>query len=177
MSLLAIGPCRSDASRRRPLQQRECVRPNALPTSTARRLPHEGWEFVGTVVNKVLVVDDDEAIRETLQTLLEDAGYRVEEATEGMEALRRLRAGSERMVVLLDLMMPGLDGAGVLGTVAGDRRLMQQYAFILITANHNTLTLALANLLRNLDVPFVSKPFDVDHLVQVVDAAARRLSR
>ncbi len=128
-------------------------------------------------MNKVLVVDDDEAIRETLRTLLEDAGYRVEEAIAGMEALRRLRTSGDRMVVLLDLMMPGLDGAGVLGAVAGDRRLTQQYAFILVTANHNTLTLALVNLLHNLDVPFVSKPFDVDHLVQVVHAAARRLSR
>lgn len=131
---------------------------------------------MGTVVNKALVVDDDDAIRETLRSLLEDAGYAVEEASEGMEALRRLRTCRERMVVLLDLMMPGLDGAGVLGAVAGDRKLTQQFAFILITANHNTLTLALANLLKNLDVPFVSKPFDVDHLVGVVNAAARRLS-
>lgn len=136
-----------------------------------------GWELVGTVVNKVLVVDDDEDIRETLHALLKDVGYSVEEASEGMEALRRLRTCGERMVVLLDLMMPGLDGAGVLGAVAGNHKLAQQYAFILISANHNTLTLALANLLKNLDVPFVSKPFDVDHLVQVVNAAARRLSR
>ncbi|HEX6797619.1 MAG TPA: response regulator [Ktedonobacterales bacterium] len=132
---------------------------------------------MGTVVNRALVVDDDDAIRETLRSLLEDAGYAVEEASEGMEALRYLRMCRDRMVVLLDLMMPGLDGAGVLGAVAGDRKLAQQFAFILITANHNTLTLALANLLKNLDVPFVSKPFDVDHLVGVVDAAARRLAR
>lgn len=136
-----------------------------------------GWELVGTVVNKVLVVDDDEAIRETLRALLEDAAYEVEEACEGMEALRRLRTCRERMVVLLDLMMPGLDGAGVLGAVAGNRRLTQQYAFILISANHNTLTLALASLLKNLDVPFVGKPFDVDHILRIVSTAARRLSR
>lgn len=162
---------------RQPLQQKEHGRRDAPLVSMSRMLPHGGRELVGTVVNTVLVVDDDEAIRETLRTLLEDAGYRVEEAVEGMEALRRLRTSSERMVVLLDLMMPGLDGAGVLGAVAGDRKLMQQFAFILVTANHNTLTLALANLLQNLDVPFVSKPFDVDYLVGVVDAAARRLSR
>lgn len=131
---------------------------------------------MGRVVKKVLVVDDDESIRETLRTVLEDADYAVEEASDGLGALKCLRACREKMVVVLDLMMPGLDGAGVLGAVAGDRKLTQQFAFILITANHNTLTLALANLLKNLDVPFVSKPFDVDHLVGVVNAAARRLS-
>ncbi len=162
---------------RQSFQQTEYNPPDVPSDGRARTSPHEGRVFVGTVVNKVLVVDDDEAIRETLRTLLEDAGYRVEEAVEGMEALHLLRASRDRMVVVLDLMMPGLDGAGVLGAVAGDRRLTQQFAFILVTANHNTLTLALANLLQNLDVPFVSKPFDVDHLVQVVNTAARRLSR
>ncbi|MFI5273399.1 MAG: response regulator [Ktedonobacterales bacterium] len=131
---------------------------------------------MGPAVKKVLIVDDDEGIRDALRSLLEDAGYLVEEASEGMAALHRLRASREKMVVLLDLMMPGLDGAGVLGTVAADRKLTERNAFILITANHNTLTLALANLLKNLDVPFVSKPFDVDQLVEIVDNTARRLA-
>lgn len=131
---------------------------------------------MGTVVKKVLVVDDDESIRETLRSVLEDAGYTVEEATDGMGALKRLRASRDKMVVVLDLMMPGLDGAGVLGVVAGDRRLTEQFGYVLVTANNNTLTLAFATLLKNLSVPFVTKPFDIDRLVHVVDEVARRLS-
>jgi CheY-like chemotaxis protein len=128
-------------------------------------------------VNRVLVVDDDEAIRETLQILLEDSGYIVVQARDGIEALEHLRAARERTVVLLDLMMPKLDGAGVLGTVAGERRLSEQFAFIVITANHNTLTVALATLLKSLNAAFAPKPFDVEYLLQLVEAAARRLSR
>lgn len=131
---------------------------------------------MGRVVKKVLVVDDDESIRETLRTVLEDADYAVEEASDGLGALKCLRACREKMVVVLDLMMPGLDGAGVLGVVAGDRRLAEQFGYVLVTANNNTLTLAFATLLKNLSVPLVTKPFDIDRLVRVVDEVARRLS-
>jgi CheY-like chemotaxis protein len=128
-------------------------------------------------VARVLVVDDDEDIRETLRFALEDAGYHVFEAPDGLAALRILRSTSERMVVLLDLMMPGLDGAGVLGAVAGDARLASQFAYILVTANTKTLTLAFANLLRNLHVTTITKPFDVDVLLAVVRQAGDRLAQ
>ena len=128
-------------------------------------------------VTRVLVVDDDEGIRETIRFALEDVGYAVAEAADGLTALQRLRAGKERMVVVLDLMMPGLDGAGVLGAVAADARLSSQYAFVLMTANTRTLTLAFATLLQNLSIPVLAKPFDVDVLLNAVAAAAHRLAR
>ena len=128
-------------------------------------------------VTRVLVVDDDEGIRETIRFALEDMGYTVTEAADGLTALQRLRAGKERMVVVLDLMMPGLDGAGVLGAVAADARLSSQYAFVLMTANTRTLTLAFATLLQNLSIPVLAKPFDVDVLLNAVAAAAHRLAR
>ena len=130
---------------------------------------------MGDAVN-ILVVDDDDAIRETLRFALEDAGYQVSEAAEGMAALRLLRSTRERMVVLLDLMMPGLDGAGVLGAVAGDHRLATQHSYILVTANTRTLTLAFANLLSNLHVPTLRKPFDIDDLLKAVARASDRLA-
>ncbi len=128
-------------------------------------------------VPRVLVVDDDDAIRETLRFALEDAGYHVLEAADGLAALRLLRTTSERMIVLLDLMMPSLDGAGVLGAAAGDARLSSQFAYILVTANTKTFTLAFANLLTNLRVPVITKPFDVDTLLEAVREAAARLSK
>ena len=125
----------------------------------------------------VLVVDDDEAIRDTLRFALEDSGYVVSEASDGLAALKALRAAPNRTVVLLDLMMPGLDGAGVLGAVAGDQRLATQHAYILVTASTKTLTLAFANLLTSLSVPILNKPFDVDVLLDIVAGAARRISQ
>src|SRR5262245_58413653 len=57
-------------------------------------------------MTRVLLVDDDQAIRETLRFALEDAGYQVLEAADGIAALQALRATPTGMVVLLDLMMP-----------------------------------------------------------------------
>ncbi len=123
----------------------------------------------------VLLVDDDQAIRETLRLVLEDAGYQVLEASDGIAALQALRDAPNGMVVLLDLMMPKLDGAGVLGAVAGDRRLAKRHTFILTTATHQTLSLAFVNLLTNLAVPVVRKPFELDELLAIVERAAQRL--
>lgn len=128
-------------------------------------------------ITRVLIVDDDEGIRETIRLALEDTGYTIAEASDGLAALKQLRAGRERMVVLLDLMMPGLDGAGLLGAVAADAQLSSQYAFVLITANTKTLTLAFATLLQNLSVPVLTKPFDIDTLLDAVATAAHRLVR
>lgn len=128
-------------------------------------------------MTRVLIVDDDAGIRETIRYALEDAGYSAAEVNDGLAALKRLRAGTDRMVVLLDLMMPGLDGAGLLGAVAADSRLSSQYAFVLLTASTKTLTLAFATLLQNLAVPVLSKPFDIDVLLETVATAARRLNR
>jgi CheY-like chemotaxis protein len=59
----------------------------------------------------VLVVDDDQDIRETIALILESAGYNVDAAPNGAEALSVLRGGSSRpCIVLLDLMMPVMDG-------------------------------------------------------------------
>src|SRR5260370_34813709 len=66
---------------------------------------------------RVLVVDDDVAIRHALRLLLEDEGLAVAEAADGRAALAILRAASDPYVVLLDQMMPPLDGFGVLGAI------------------------------------------------------------
>jgi CheY-like chemotaxis protein len=58
----------------------------------------------------VLVVDDDPDIRDALCELLEDEGYRVVSAANGSEALAHLRSGELPCVILLDLMMPVMDG-------------------------------------------------------------------
>ena len=67
----------------------------------------------------VLVVDDDEDIREVLTTCLGLEGYAVRVASDGLEALSRLADQPAPALVLLDLMMPRLDGAGFLARSAG----------------------------------------------------------
>ena len=58
----------------------------------------------------LLIVDDDRDIRETLQELLQDEGYQVATARDGVEGLTRARELRPSMI-LLDLFMPGMDGA------------------------------------------------------------------
>lgn len=124
----------------------------------------------------VLVVDDDRAIRETLRFVLEDEGYHVLEAPDGMAALDVLRTTLTPTVVLLDLMMPRLDGVGVLSAVAHDSRLANQNAYIVITANRYRLDNRAAHLLTDLHVAVVPKPFDMDALLDTVALAARRIT-
>lgn len=59
---------------------------------------------------RVLVVEDDEAIAGALQSLLEDAGYRVRHAQDGRRALDMLRDGEPTSVILLDMAMPVMNG-------------------------------------------------------------------
>lgn len=63
------------------------------------------------MTSRVLVVDDDHEIRETMIEVLEDNGCEVVGARDGLEALTQLRDPADRWgIVLLDLMMPNMDG-------------------------------------------------------------------
>lgn len=124
----------------------------------------------------VLVVDDDDDIREVLRALLEDEGYRVEEARNGAEALQTLRASPQRFVVLLDLRMPVLDGVGVVNTVSREKPLLKRHAYILVTADNRTLPLSFVQQLTKLEIPVLSKPFEERKLFALVSAAATRLN-
>jgi CheY-like chemotaxis protein len=127
-------------------------------------------------VARALVVEDDRPIRETLRWALEDAGYEVAEAADGLAALDALRASAQAMVVLLDLRMPRLDGAGVLRAVANDRQLASRHAYILMTADLYQPTPAFAQLLAALKVSVMRKPFDLDELLDLLEHATGRLT-
>ena len=61
----------------------------------------------------ILVVDDDRELRDTLREVLEDLGYSVDAAVDGLDALSQLDGPARRPdLILLDLQMPNLDGAG-----------------------------------------------------------------
>ena len=81
----------------------------------------------------VLVVDDDDDVRESLRTVLEDEGYRVVALPDGKAALDHLVAGGRPFVILLDLMMPVMDGATFRDRQAADAAL-RAIPVILITA-------------------------------------------
>jgi CheY-like chemotaxis protein len=132
---------------------------------------------VGATRPPVLVVDDDEAVRQTVCRLLEGAGYPVFQASDGATALDLLRTSDRPLVVLLEYVMPRLTGYAVLDAAAHDPARLQRHAYILLTGAHGrTLPLALLHLLDNLAVPIVSKPINNEKLFAAVEATARRLA-
>src|SRR5436309_10015720 len=66
---------------------------------------------------KVLVVDDERAVRESLRRALELEGYEIELAADGNEALYRIDTESQPDAVILDVLMPGMDGLEVCRTI------------------------------------------------------------
>jgi len=126
---------------------------------------------------RVLVVQRDDALRETLREVLEDTGYEVLEAREGEDALAILHTNEQGgMVVILDQFMPRLDGAELLREVAQDRKLTKSYSFILLSAARLSMRIALVRLLTKLAVQVVSKPFEVDDFLAAVATASQHLS-
>ena len=68
---------------------------------------------------KVLVVDDERAVRDSLRRALELEGYDVELAVDGADALHRLEANGQPDAVILDVLMPGVDGLEVCRRIRG----------------------------------------------------------
>jgi DNA-binding NtrC family response regulator len=117
---------------------------------------------------RILVVDDDPDLCETLRDRLSGLGFQVTVAATGPEALRQLREEAPA-VVLLDLVLPGLDGMTVLEAI---RREEPEVAVIVVTA-HGTIARAVEAMKKGA-YDFVTKPFDAKHLEIVLNKALER---
>jgi len=112
----------------------------------------------------VLIVDDDDDIREALTDTLEDNGFRVLTAVNGLEALRLLRTGPVApAVILLDLMMPVMDGYGFLAEQQQDPQLAA-IPVAVITAGHGVDRSRLGEALL-----VIPKPIKVPYLLDVLE--------
>lgn len=60
--------------------------------------------------SRILVVEDDDDIRDSIKELLEEEGYSIETASNGQQALARIKGAGAPQLILLDLMMPVMDG-------------------------------------------------------------------
>jgi two-component system, OmpR family, response regulator MprA len=118
---------------------------------------------------KILVVDDERAVRDSLRRALELEGYAIELAEDGNQALARLEANSDPDAVILDVLMPGLDGLEVC------RRLRQsgkQLPVLMLTARGEV-----ENRVAGLDAgadDYVTKPFALAELLARLRALLRR---
>ncbi|HEX8386199.1 MAG TPA: response regulator transcription factor, partial [Rubricoccaceae bacterium] len=117
---------------------------------------------------RLLVVEDDDALRDILARRFEDAGYAVETATTGPDALAAVARGVPDLV-LLDVMLPGLDGLDVCRRLRSDHALLP---ILLLTARADELDRVVGLEVGADD--YITKPFSVQEVVARVRAALRR---
>src|SRR5216684_2634292 len=134
-----------------------------------RHLPEEGRFaesiLTGIMADRILVVDDEEAIREIVCAILAAAGYTWQQASSGMEALALLNSGEVFELMLSDLMMADLDGIGLLERT---KEKFPDMPVVMVTAVHD-ISVALAAI-RNGAYDYLLKPFEREQLL----ATARR---
>ncbi|NMC70012.1 MAG: sigma-54-dependent Fis family transcriptional regulator [Myxococcales bacterium] len=117
----------------------------------------------------VLVVDDEPGVRYTLRAILEDQGWTVEEAADGLEALDRIRRGGVDLV-LTDLRMPRLDGMQLLAELSS---LPAAPRAVVITAHGSERHAVEA--MKHGALDYFAKPFDADEIVRVVRRSIEQL--
>jgi len=116
---------------------------------------------------RILIIEDEEAIRSILRELLLDAGYEVEEAADGPEGIAKFRAG-RFVLVLLDLMLPGLDGYAVCEQI----RRVSDIPVIMLTALDGEDAQIKAFELQADD--YITKPFSLRLVLMRIEAVLRR---
>jgi len=117
---------------------------------------------------RILVVDDEEVVRNLLQRTLAEAGYDVATAADGEEALSAVSQG-EIEVVLLDIKMPGISGIEVLGKLTTD---WPDICVIMVTAVVDTQTAVES--LKAGAYDYITKPFNRDDVVKKVQEAIEK---
>lgn len=108
---------------------------------------------------RVLIIEDDHDIREMLESVLKDEGYEVWSAKNGRAGLEVLRSQGLPSLILLDLMMPVMDGKAFLEEAAKDPKLAA-VPVLLLTASHTGTDLPVSGYLK--------KPLDLDQLLDSV---------
>ncbi|NCC24567.1 MAG: response regulator [Deltaproteobacteria bacterium] len=122
---------------------------------------------MGLKQSRILVVDDEESLREICQDTLEEAGYEVDTAPDGETAMRKAVEGGYDLV-LSDLRMPGLDGLELLETLQEARI---DSAFLIMTG-FGTIETAVESMKRGAS-DYLPKPFNINHLLLKVDKVLR----
>lgn len=119
----------------------------------------------------ILVVDDDESIRRYLLTLLTSEGYRATSATRGEEAIALLKQGISPSLVILDIMMPQMDGIETLRRI---REIGETLPVVILSAVGQTGTIVQAIKMGATD--YLMKPFDEGELFIIIEKALEKMT-
>jgi CheY-like chemotaxis protein len=118
--------------------------------------------------NGILIVDDDDGVRNAIQTVLEDEGFTVVAAENGRQALHVLRTRSLPCLILLDLMMPQMNGFDVAEALRGDAA-WSAVPVVVVTAAHAPVVSGAVRVMR--------KPLRISDLIAVAREHCRHGDR
>jgi CheY-like chemotaxis protein len=119
---------------------------------------------------KILLVDDEATVLDLVRETLEGCGYSVDTATNSQEALSRVRGGSYA-VVILDLLLPDMNGFILAQEI---KRLSPVLADKILFISGILFGQSTVEHLGSIGAGFLSKPFQLDSLIQAVDKIAKR---
>lgn len=111
--------------------------------------------------SSILIIEDDEDIRESLKNILEMEGYEVHAAKNGKEGLELLRNIPAPGIIFLDLMMPVMSGWDFLEARKKDGNSFGEVPVYVLTAVHNPMQIPKAN-------GTIRKPIELENLLEIV---------
>lgn len=112
---------------------------------------------------RILVVDDDESIRRTITSILEEKGYTVDAAENGKEAIRKSKAGFYNLA-LIDIRLPDMEGTKLLTAM---RETVPKMVKIIVTG-YPSLHNAVEAVNKGADA-YVLKPFNVEKTLKIIE--------
>ncbi len=116
-------------------------------------------------MKRILVIDDERALRETLVDILEISGFHTESASDGVIGFKMIQELSADLVIC-DLNMPNLDGFGLLEKVQKEIAVEHQPPFIFVTAEATSYTLKDA--MNRGAADYILKPFDYKTILESI---------
>jgi DNA-binding NtrC family response regulator len=117
---------------------------------------------------RILVIDDDESIRKTIATILEEKGYVVDTACSGREAIEKSRVNFYNLA-LIDIRLPDMEGTKLLPQL---RETVPKMIKIIVTG-YPSLQNAVEAVNKGADA-YVMKPFDVDTVLKTIEEHLRK---
>lgn len=114
------------------------------------------------LMNKILIVDDDQELRSALAEILQEAGYLTDEASSGGESLNKIRS-ADFDIMVLDMMMPGMDGMEVLSEVKKARPKMKVIMMTAFATVNNAV-----DAVKKGASDYLCKPFKIEEILAVI---------
>lgn len=138
-------------------------------------MTNNGAHATANTYPTVLIIDDDDDLRDWVRETLIEAGYPTLEAADGDAALDLLRVQTTPLVVLVDMMLPGLNGTKLLDIVAHNHHLAVVNGYIVMTGRPRIAFPATWQVAKSLDALTLDKPFTTEALLSTVAECGSRL--